>query len=437
MWKILVSICKSPNQREIYIWNILGSFTNAMLSMVTLMIVTRTVSGKEADIFSIAWSISQLMATIGTFQIRNYQATDVKEVFKFKQYLLFRIFTIAIMLISSVGYIIVKHYDFYKSIIIFVVCMYRAIDALAEIYEGLFQQKERLDLAGKAITFRVIMGTIIFGIALSATRSVLIAVSALLFTYVGCFFITNYRYYIVIEKLNKKYNKDNKDKLGFGWVFHLFKEGLPLFINAFLMTAITNEPKMVVDQAIEQGMMSDGMQTIFSVLFMPASVLTLVYIVFRPMLTRMAIMWNEKNIRSFLRVIWIILICLVGIAVVLLIGSAVLGIPILSWIYALNLEGERSSLLLFVFGGCFCTFSYVLDNALVVIRYQYVLILSYIVTWGYVKIVTGWLVEKYALMGAAIAYATSMIVFFCFTAVLFVVCLNRSKKRWESRNAKI
>ena len=82
-----------------FIWNIIGSVMNAMLSVVLLMMVTRFAIDKEADIFSIAWAISQLMATIGTFQIRNYQATDVKEVFCFKQYLIFRILTILFMLI--------------------------------------------------------------------------------------------------------------------------------------------------------------------------------------------------------------------------------------------------------------------------------------------------------------------------------------------------
>src|SRR5699024_6150215 len=119
------SINSKPNQQAVYIWNILGSLTNALLSMVSLMIVTRTVTGKEADIFSIAWAISQLMSTIGTFQIRNYQATDVKEVFKFKQYFVFRILTIFIMMVSSIGYVFVKEYDFYKSLIIMIVCGFR------------------------------------------------------------------------------------------------------------------------------------------------------------------------------------------------------------------------------------------------------------------------------------------------------------------------
>ena len=79
-------ITEKPSEKEIYIWNILGSLANAGLSVIILMVVTRTLDNQKADIFSIAWAISQLMATIGCYQIRVLQATDVEEKFTFRQY---------------------------------------------------------------------------------------------------------------------------------------------------------------------------------------------------------------------------------------------------------------------------------------------------------------------------------------------------------------
>lgn len=106
-----------PSERSIYIWNIAGSMTNAFMSMLILAIVTRILDNQETDIFSIAWSISQLMATIGTFQIRTYQATDVAEKYKFNQYFIFRCVTVFAMIFTSILYIVGKKYSFYKSAI--------------------------------------------------------------------------------------------------------------------------------------------------------------------------------------------------------------------------------------------------------------------------------------------------------------------------------
>ena len=69
----------TDKKRKYIIWNITGSMANALLSVVALMLVTRMLNKEDTDIFSIAWSISQLMVTIGTFQIRVYQATDIKQ----------------------------------------------------------------------------------------------------------------------------------------------------------------------------------------------------------------------------------------------------------------------------------------------------------------------------------------------------------------------
>lgn len=421
------SINEKPTEKSIYIWNIMGSFTNAVLSVVILMLVSRTLNDKQADIFSIAWSISQLMATISTFQIRTYQATDVEECFKFHQYLKFRIVTVLIMMIFSAIYIVAHRYDFYKSIVVFVVCLYRAVDSLADVYEGWFQQKERLDLAGKAITYRIVIGMVGFFISLIITKELLISCVVLLLCYVVCFLVFNIRYTRVVEVLKKRDSWEKNRK----WFVMLAMEGAPLFINAYIMMSISNEPKMLIDAAIARGLMADGQQMIFSVLFLPASVLTLAYIVFRPLLTRMAIMWSNKKMKDFFKIIAIIMCSLLGIAGAILAGSALVGIPVLSIIYGIDLSAYKTELLIIVGGGCFCTFSYVFDNALVVIRKQYLLIIAYIVTWIYIKLISSSLVNQYKIMGAAISYASAMLVFFLAVAIVFFVCLQKSRKKME------
>lgn len=414
--------CK-PSAREIFIWNILGSMANAVLSVITLMLATRLLNDDETDIFSIAWSISQMMATIATFQIRTYQATDVKEEFKFKQYLIFRRACIGIMLVSSCGYVYINHFDLYKSIIVLLVCIFRAVDALADVYEGYFQQKERLDLVGKAVTYRVIAAIGGFALSLIIFQNLLLSTLVLFLSYLLCFFGFNIRYSKEVKcfKVKEKWNEKS-----IVWIWKLVKEGAPIFINAFLMTSITNAPRMKIDAAIANGEMMSGGQTIFNIIFMPASVLTLVYIVFRPLLTKMAIEWTQGHKKGFMKIVGTIFGCLLGIAIVLLVGSAILGIPFLSILYATDLKAYKLELLVIILGGCFCTFSYLLDNALIVIRKQYLLICSYIIAWGYVECFVSVFVKKWQLLGAALAYTTSMIAFFVVTFAIFIICIKKS-----------
>ena len=143
----------------------------------------------------------------------------------------------------------------------------------------------------------------------------------------------------------------------------------------------------------------------------------------------MAIYWNNNKIQKFLKIVFLIVGCLLGTAVVLLVGCAILGIPVLSILYAIDLKDYKMELLIIVAGGCFCTFSYVFDNALVVIRRQYMLVLSYIISWIYIKLTVTMYVDKYGMLGAAIAYATCMLVFLIVTVVIFSVFVRKDGKK--------
>lgn len=415
-------ITEKPSEKEIYIWNILGSLANAGLSVIILMVVTRTLDNQKADIFSIAWAISQLMATIGCYQIRVLQATDVEEKFTFRQYFEFRIVTIVAMMICSCIYVYIKHYTVYKAIIIIIICGYRAVDSLADVFEGWFQQKERLDLAGRALFIRVIIAIVGGGICLVVMHDLLALSLMLLFIYVVGLLLYDIRYYNKLKVLEKqKENQKNK------WLQGLLVAGTPLFVNAYLLMDIMNTPKIVIDAAIMNGGLQNGSQTIFNILFMPASVLTLAYIVFRPLLTKMAIEWTMGRIKNFLKIIGSIMCCLLGMSILIIGGSVLLGIPVLSVLYAMDLTMYKKELLLIILGGCFCTFSYVLDNALVVIRRQYLLVCAYVVSWAYVKIFAHTFVGKWGIMGAAIVYTTSMLLFLATTLLIFIICLKKEK----------
>lgn len=91
-----------------------------------------------------------------------YQATDVTGVFSFRQYWKYRSLTVILMLISSYIYIFIRGYTGEKKAVVLFVCVFRAIDSFADVYEGWFQQKERLDLSGKALTYRIIIAVIAF-----------------------------------------------------------------------------------------------------------------------------------------------------------------------------------------------------------------------------------------------------------------------------------
>ena len=70
-----------------------------------LIIVSRYTSASDADNFSLAYAIGNLWVVIGIFQVRNYQATDLKETYSYLEYWLTRVITVCLMLVTLFPYL--------------------------------------------------------------------------------------------------------------------------------------------------------------------------------------------------------------------------------------------------------------------------------------------------------------------------------------------
>ena len=86
-------ILKVVSPQKIFFWNILGSLSSAAVSVILLFIVTRTLSSESADLYSFSYAIANLLVIVAGFQVRDFQATDIKEKYSFDAYLTTRFLT--------------------------------------------------------------------------------------------------------------------------------------------------------------------------------------------------------------------------------------------------------------------------------------------------------------------------------------------------------
>ena len=94
-----------------------------------------------------------------------------------------------------------------RALVVLLMCVFRAIDSLADVYEGWFQQKERYDLAGKALANRVLLSAFCFGISLYFTRNLTIACIVLSISYFACFWYYNAVSYTHLDVYKRQVDK--------------------------------------------------------------------------------------------------------------------------------------------------------------------------------------------------------------------------------------
>ena len=152
--------------QKVFFWNILGSMSSAAVSVILFFIVSRALNSASADIYSFAYAIANLFVIVASFQVRDFQATDIREKYSFDIYFVTRIISNVTMVLLLVMYLIFNTNTHSNLGIIFWVSFFRVSEALSDVFQGLFQQKERLDIAGKSLFLRNTISTIVFALTL-------------------------------------------------------------------------------------------------------------------------------------------------------------------------------------------------------------------------------------------------------------------------------
>ena len=386
--------------RDSYLWNMIGSLLNAFQSVIMLMILTRTVNLYEAGLFTIAYANANLFLNIGKYGVRNFQVSDTNRQFSFREYNLTRYITTIAMLIVSVIYVLFaakfNNYTSEKSMIIIWMCLFKIVDSLEDVYHGLYQQNNRLDIAGKCMTLRMFLTIVVFGACLFVYKSLLTAlIISTVFTTVVYIAFTM----LTCSEFKSFYGSIDKNN-----IIKLLKNCFPLFLGAFLAFYIGNAPKYAIDSQL-----NDELQACYGFIAMPVFVIGLLNnFIFNPVIARMSLMWNEGNKKDFFKLFKKQLLIIVALTAICELGAFLLGIPVLSILYNTNLAPYKTELLVLLLGGGFLALSGLLVTVITIMRMQKVLSIGYIIVSVCALVLSPVMVEKFAIMGASVLYLILM-----------------------------
>lgn len=421
------------SQKKVYFWNLMGNLSAAAVSVLYLLIISRLTSAVVADKFSLSYSISNLWVIIGMFQVRNYQGTDVENKYSYTQYFGARIISGALMLLTILPYLLMNDYSLVDSatfVALFII-LYRATDAFSDLFQGHLQKYERLDIAGRAMTVRYAGSVLILLVVLLVSKNLVLS-TASLFVF-NLFFIlkVDFQKTLLFEKLQWSSMFSRKNLKGIVEVLMICS---PLFINGFLVNLIFNEPKLAIEKGLNAGILANGMQRDYNILFMPAFFMSLCILVIRPLMTDLAKYWFKQQHKQFDGIVQKIFVYLI-LGGLLITGVAYLiGTPILSIVFGVDLNQQGHILAILVFAGILYSIALVFENLLTIFRYQHYLVYLYFAMFLFSKFITYPLVSSYALLGAGLSFLLTMLLYVIGNAIIYIFV--RKKLLHESKREK-
>ena len=399
-----------PDAKTIYFWNLLGNLAASGVSVLYLLIVTRLTSASLADQFSLVWSIGTLWVVIGLFQVRNYHGTDVRQKHSFRAYFQARILTILAMIVTLLPYLKIIGGNRYTSSVIlmaFLMILYRAWDSVSDLFQGLFQQRERMDIAGKTMFYRYSTSTVVLFLALLISKSLIISLLALTiwnglfillyeFRFVHHFESINWRGVFDLRKIHESLD--------------ILKECFPLFLNGFILLYVLNEPKLIIERGLSEGVLQTGMQRDFNILFMPVFFMSLIILMVRPLITQLAFLYVDKEYEKFDSIIKKLLLYIIGGGLVVCLAY-LLGVQVLGLVFGLDLASYQVPFTILILAGVLYAVAIIFENILTIMRKQHLLIAIYVAMLVVTLLITKTFIYSWGMLGASLAFLVVMIVY--------------------------
>lgn len=408
---------RSIGSKEKFFWNMMGSLANALASVMLLICVNRMLGGVNGGIFAFAYSNAQLMLTIGQFEARQYQATDVTEKYRFRDYWTLRVFTCVLMLVCTVGYIGWNRFILSREAgaVILLLSLFKMVEAYADVYGGYFQQKDRIDLSGKLFFIRVTVSSAAFVIVAWVTKKLVLASAALPVTSLLLFLLCDKRLSLSVKTGGKG------SVLGAG---RLARDVFPLFLQAFSLMYINNAPKYAINRIC-----SPEIQNVYNILFMPTFAINLFSIfIFRPMLLDVARQWEAGDMKRFGRTVGTVSGAVGLVALTILAAAWLLGIPVLTLLYGIDLRAQKGAFMLAMTAGGISAFATLMYNLITAMRCHKWLFIGYGSAVLCALVVSGPLVVSYGIYGGIFAYTLSVSILAATYSGIFFWGIRKKKK---------
>ncbi|OUP58976.1 hypothetical protein B5F14_07770 [Faecalitalea cylindroides] len=409
------------NLKKDYFWNTLGTSLFSFNSLFLMIVVTRLNSLSDAGIFSFAYATAGIINYFALYSGRTYQISNTDEKFTDSLYIVARYLTALFALLITIIFIVINGYSLEKALVIFLLCMVKCFEAISDVYYGILQRNSKLFIAGKSMTYKTLIIIIGFVVIDFLTRNLL----------TSCFYmlILNIVFLLVYDIRNtNKFSKFIKDFDNFN-IFLLLKVSSYTFLFTLIVTIIMNLPRYFIDFFL-----NDSDQAIYGIISMPATfVMLFSQFIFQPSLVSLTGFYKQNDKKSFNLTVLRISSILIGAMIIILPVAYIFGIPVLEFVYGVELSNYLYYLLLVILGSSFYAVSNVLLNSLIVIHCNreqlfvqvIILLLSLLICYE--------LISNLGIEGGLLSYFSILLLQFIIYFILYRYIINKKFIKTDER----
>ncbi|WP_165054714.1 MULTISPECIES: lipopolysaccharide biosynthesis protein [unclassified Adlercreutzia] len=298
------------------VWNTAGNFIYLFCQWLLTYVVVKSLGFASAGVFSLAMTVANSFSVVATYTMRNFQTSDVEDVFCDRAYINSRILTCSIAFVCCVCFSLVNDYGFYVSACISVYMIFKISEALSDVYQGILQKSMRLDYVGISFVVKGIATLLLFYAAIKLTGSLLFAICALAVCSFLIVLVFDRKHALEFAKKATPARNATKD---------LLIACLPIAIYGFLLNVVGQAPRYFIES-----LLGDQALGFYASVAMPVVIVQVsASFIFSPLVTPLAASVSANEYRRYFAMIAKVLFFIALLAVFAFFAAFTVGNPIL------------------------------------------------------------------------------------------------------------
>lgn len=406
--------------RSNIMWNTVGNFVYLFSQWILTYVVVRFLGFADAGVFSLAMTVTGVFAVVATYGMRSYQASDVEGQYSFKVYLCSRVITCIAALVLCLAFAAVNGYSPYMFLCISAYMVFKVLEAISDVYQGLLQKEMRLDYVGKSYLVK--------GIAILAAFLVVVVIFQSLLASICTMSIVMALVIVFYERRRAAlFEEEVKGVLDYSSlrksVALLLVACLPLALYGLFFTIMGQAPRYFIEMLLGEEALG-----YYASIAMPVVIIQVSgSFIFSPLVTPMAKSLSENDRHAFLSIVKKVILFIAGLAIVSVVLGVLFGDPVLIWAFGAEIEPYTYLLMPLVACAVFTCLGWFLASVLTVMRALKTLLVASGISMAVVLCGCIPFINQWGMNGASVILVIALVSFSL--VCMFVIGMDERKQR--------
>jgi O-antigen/teichoic acid export membrane protein len=282
-------------------WIIAGTAMYAGAQWMQVTTVARLGSVAEVGHFVYALALTTPIFMLANLQLRPIQAVDSRRAYDLADYLGLRLVTTALALAVTLGLTGWLADSPATAALIVIVAISKSIESISDIYQGVFQQRERMDCVGRSLLLKSLLILPLFLVLYHATRSLLWAAAGIPIVHLATLLTYDMRasHWVThgfhVSGFREMFRHLDRPRFERRKLQKLAVRALPLGVTMMLSSLQANAPRLIIEHFVG----SFGVGIFAAINYLPTAAALVVNALGSAASPRMAAQLGARDFRAF------------------------------------------------------------------------------------------------------------------------------------------